>query len=194
LYGVRLRPAAGPAGDAFELNQLKINRKTKKKNMVFIDSSTDPTVPVFYNVVHAVGKQCPNVRDDVKTVQYLLLAFYDKAYSSSSVYTRPKDEMKFDGACSPVTLNWILKFQLDVNTRCPGRLAADNRVDRVRNKNFQGSITGLAYTLGIPNKFVQKINPEAYLPPLSVPLENSVGVAAPSRDVVRKASTAGGGN
>ena len=71
--------------------------------MGFIDSSDDPDLPVFYNVVHAVGVQCPNARDDVKLVQYLLTAFYDKALASSGVYSRPKGNMTVDGVCRPVT-------------------------------------------------------------------------------------------
>lgn len=153
--------------------------------MGFIDNSSDPDLPMFYNVVRAVGKQCPNVGDDVKLVQYLLIAFYDKAQASSPVYSRPKGHMTVDGICGPVTLNWILKFQLDVNTRHPGTLAADNRVDRVRNKNLIGSFTNTAYTLAVLNKFVKKINPSAFAyTPHAVPLQSAAGVPPPSPDVV----------
>ncbi len=154
--------------------------------MGFLDNSNDPGLPVFYNVVHAVGKQCPNVRNDVKLVQYLLIAFYDKALASSSVYTRPNGTMSVDGVCGPVTNNWILKFQLDVNKRHPGTVAADNRADRVRDKNLQGSITGTVYTLAVLNKFVRAINPAAFVMlPQFVPLENSANVPPPSYDVVQ---------
>ena len=154
--------------------------------MGFINTSDEAYLPVFYNVVHAVGKQCPNVRDDVKLVQYLLIAFYDKAISSSSIYTRPKGDMKVDGICGPVTLNWILKFQLDVNQRHPGTVVADNRMDRVRNRNLKGSFTGKAYSLAVLNRFVAKINPEAFAAvPYHVPLENASNVPGPSSDVVK---------
>lgn len=154
--------------------------------MGFLDTSNDATVPVFYNVVHAVGKQCPNFGDDVKLVQYLLIAFYDRAYSQSPVYSKPNGQMTVDGLCGPVTLNWILKFQRDVNTRYPGTVAADSRVDRVRNKNLIGSITNTIYTLAVLNKFVQKINPEAFVMlPQSVPLTNPANVPPPSADVVQ---------
>lgn len=153
--------------------------------MGFIDNSTDPDLPVFYNLVHAVGKQCPNKSNDVKLVQYLLIAFYDKALSSSNVYTKPKGNLTIDGVCGPVTLNWILKFQLDVNTRYPGTVAADNRVDRVRNKDFKGSFSGTIYTLAVLNKFTQKVNQQAYIAlPKSVPLENSGTVPPPSFDTI----------
>lgn len=155
--------------------------------MGFIDTSERPDyLPVFHNVVHAVGKHCPNMRDDVKLVQYLLIAFYDKAqYHASGVYTKPKGAMKVDGVCGPVTLNWILKFQLDVNTRYPVTVAADNRVDRVRNKNLEGSISGLLYTLAVLNRLVLRVNPEAYVMlPQLVPLENPANVPPPSMDEV----------
>jgi len=154
--------------------------------MGFIDTSNDQDLPVYYNLVHAVGKGCPNMRDDVKLVQYLLISFYDKALSASNVYTKPKGDMKVDGVCGPVTLNWILKFQLDVNTRYPGTVYADNCVDRVKNKNLTGSISGTIYTLAVLNKFTLKVNPDAYYAtPLVIPLENSMNQPLPSADVMR---------
>ena len=153
--------------------------------MGFIDNSNDPDLSVFYNVVHAVGKGCPNMRDDVKLVQYLLIAFYDKALSASSVYTKPKGDLSVTGNCDAVTLNWILKFQLDVNTRYPGTVLADDRVDRVRNKNLTGSISGTVYTLAVLNRFTLKVNPDAYLATtLVIPLENPMNVPSPSADTI----------
>lgn len=149
--------------------------------MGFLDTSNDPKLPVFYNVVHGVGKGCPNMRDDVKLVQYLLISFYDKALGTSTVYTKPKGDMKVDGVCGPVTLNWILKFQLDVNTRHPGTVAADNRVDRALNKNLTGSISGTVYTIAVLNRFTAKVNADAYYAtPLIIPLENPANVSLPS--------------
>lgn len=146
--------------------------------MGFIDTSNDPKLPVFYNVSHAVGKGCPNMRDDVKLVQYLLIKFYDKALASSNVYTKPKGDLKVDGDCGPITLNWILKFQLDVNKRHPGTVYADNRVDRALNKNLTGSISNTIYTIGVLNRFTLMVNPDAfYSTPLVIPLENSNGIA-----------------
>jgi hypothetical protein len=153
--------------------------------MGFVDRSTDPNLPVFYNVTNAVGRQCPNVSDDVKLVQYLLIAFYDKALASSNVYTRPSGSLTVDGACGPITLNWIMKFQLDVNKRHPGTVAADNRVDNARNKNLQGSISGTIYTIAVLNQFVKKINPAAFVMlPQSVPLANRSGMQTPAWGMV----------
>lgn len=152
--------------------------------MGFIDTSSDPKVPIFYNVVHAVGVYCPNHRDDVKLIQYLLIAFYDRALASSSIYTRPKGDLTVDGSCGPITNNWILKFQLDVNKRYPNTVAVDNRVDRVRNKNLVGSISGTVYTDAVLNRFVSAINPEAFiLLPSLVPLEDPNNVGPPTADM-----------
>lgn len=154
--------------------------------MGFVDTSEDPTVPVFFNVVHAVGANCPNHRDDVKLVQYLLKSFYAKAYTHNSVYTPPNGNMTVDGACGPITLNWILKFQLDVNKRYPGTVACDDRVDRARDHKTTGSISNTVYTILVLNKFTRMVNPEAYaVTPQLIALQNPDSVPTPGIDVVQ---------
>jgi hypothetical protein len=152
--------------------------------MGFIDTAPGTRLPVFYNVVHAVGKNCPNIRDDVKLVQYLLKILYEKMSAS-----KPNGEMKVDGFCGPVTMNWILQFQLDVSRDNPGIIAVDNRVDRIRNKNFVGSISKTQYTLGILNHNSKKLNPEGWAATyFLVPLQNPESVPPPSPDVIREES------
>lgn len=153
--------------------------------MGFIDTAPGTRLPVFYNVVHAVGKQCPNMPDDVKLVQYLLKILYQKL----PPYKKPNGEMKVDGICGPITMNWILKFQLDVSADNPGIIAVDNRVDRIRNKNFVGSINKTQYTLGILNHNAKKLNSEGWAATYySVPLQNPESVPPPSPDVIREES------
>lgn len=155
--------------------------------MGFVDSSSEGNMPVFFNVVHAVGKQCPNMKDDTKLIQYLLSAFYDRAISFSPVYTRPKGDMTVDGICGPITNNWILKFQLDVNLRYPNSTPTDNRIDRIRNKNMIGSISQMGYTLAILNRFTAMVNTDAYVTlPMHVELQHSSTVPPPSYDVIRE--------
>ncbi len=150
--------------------------------MGFIDTAPGTKTPVFYNVVHAVGKNCPNIRDDVKLVQYLLKILYEKLPAD-----KPNGEMSVDGFCGPITLNWILKFQLDVSATFPGDIAVDNRVDRIRNKNFVGSITKTKYTLAWLNANAKKYNPEGWAATYYiVPLQNPESVPPPSPDVVRE--------
>lgn len=149
--------------------------------MGFIDTSTSTDLPVFFNVVQAVGKNCPNQMDDVKLVQFLLMAFYDKLPSED----RPKGNIGVTGFCGGATMNWILKFQLDVSAQHPGLIAVDNRVDRVRNKNLIGSLTGTIYTIATLNTNVLAHNPPAFFAvPGLIPLTNPLGVPPPTPDVV----------
>lgn len=153
--------------------------------MGFIDTSTDKNLPVFYNVVHAVGKNCPNLRDDVKLVQYLLKSIYDK-YPPQY---RPNGTMTVDGVCGAITLNWILKFQLDANESKPGKVNMDGRVDRARSKTLYGSIGNTAYTIGLLNINSADLNSEAWLAlPGLIPLENIANVPPPSPDIVGQMS------
>lgn len=150
--------------------------------MGFMETSDWNKCPVFYNVVHAVGKECPNLRDDVKLVQYLLMAYYDV----QSPAQRPKGEIAVTGFCGGATMMWIRKFQEDVYRQYPGEVLRDNRIDRIRDKQLQGSISRTYYTLAFLNAYVSQQNAEAFAKlPSVIPLENSLTVAPPSADVVK---------
>ena len=135
---------------------------------------------VFYNVVHAVGENCPNLREDVMLVQYLLYSVYQPL---PQIY-KPKGEMTIDGICGGITKNWILKFQLDVRSG-GNSIQCDKRVDRIRDKNgMVGSLSGKYYTLAYLNLYVAETNPEAYARmPQVVPLENPLNIPPPSSDI-----------
>ena len=93
--------------------------------------------------------------------------------------------MTVDGICGPITNNWILKFQLDVNQRYPNTTPTDNRVDRIRNKNMIGSISQMGYTQAILNRFMARVNPDAYVAlPKYVLLQNPENVPPPSYDMI----------
>lgn len=136
--------------------------------MPFVDTTEHPDIPVFMNVTFAVGKNAPNVRDDVAWVQFLLEKFYTKktviidTRGGTATFTRPKGNLTRDGIFGPITANWILKFQLDINS-LRRVLLADGRVDRARiqrGKGMQsvtGSISHLAYTIVMLN-FLYKLN------------------------------------
>ncbi len=148
--------------------------------MGFVDTAPGTTLPVFYNVVHAVGNVCPNQKDDVMLVQYLLISLYEKLPSA----VRPKGNIGVTGFCGGATHNWILKFQLDVSSQRPGEIAVDRRVDRVRNNTLIGSLTKTTYTLAILNANVIHHNKEAFLAtPRMVPLQNPLNVPPPSPDI-----------
>ena len=137
--------------------------------------------PVFYNVAHAVGENCPNRREDVMLVQYLLFWAYHP-YPKSF---HPKGEMKIDGACGGITKNWILKFQLD-GMYSNASIRADKRVDRIRNKDGMfGRQSNTIYTLAYLNWFVAHDEPEAFAKLfMTVPLENIGSIPPPSNDIV----------
>jgi len=148
--------------------------------MGFIDTSE--TLPVFYNIVQAVGKNCPNKRDDVMLVQYLLDWRYKNVQPKAAT---PKGVMKVDGICGGITLNWIQKFQLDIMLSGYS-IQADGRVDRIRNKqSFNGSLSNKIYTLGWLNWIVAYQEPKAFANlPQFVPLQNAGSVPPPTSDVV----------
>jgi hypothetical protein len=153
--------------------------------MGFPDTAPGQKMFYFYNVVHAVGKGCPNVRDDVKLVQYLLKSFYDKAVGKG--ISKPAGELEVTGDCESVTMHWILQFQFDMNKAYPGKIAIDNRVDRIRQKDFVGSISKTIYTLGCLNANCITFNPEAFfLIPALIPLENPMNVPPPSWDTINE--------
>lgn len=129
-----------------------------------------------------VWASCPNHPDDVKLVQYLLKAFYDVQPPP----VRPQGEMKIDGLCGAVTNRWIWQFQRDCN-RASGEpvLLADNRVDKVLNRNLVGGISRKMYTLALLNINVKHYSPEVWAKtPLFVPLHNPHGVQISYKGIV----------
>jgi hypothetical protein len=150
--------------------------------MGFIDTSVFEGLPVFYNVTHAVGNNCPNLRDDVKLVQYLLMAYYDVQPHEK----RPRGEIAVTGFCGFATMSWIRQFQADMNQIQQGLVAQDNRVDRIRNGDLKGSISRMLYTLAALNRVVIRDNLDAFANlPSVVPLEDILNVPPPAADEVR---------
>ncbi len=111
----------------------------------------------FYNVVHAVGHQCPNMRDDVKLVQYLLKAFYENAPDTS----KPNGIMAVDGLCGPTNRGGINRFEMDMTG--PGQVAFDGRIDRVRDQSMTSSVSQTYYALVLLNRWTIKFNPGAWI-------------------------------
>lgn len=154
--------------------------------MGFIDTLNHAALPVFYNVVHAVGKNCPNLHDDVMLVQHLLKKFYDQADGKDG-WKKPPGEMKVTGTCGQTTLNWIIHFQRDVYKKHPGKIALDNRVDRVRGNAWGSMPHGIVYTLPWLNHLVAIHDPIAFIAvPMEVPMTNPSNVPPPSIDIVRQ--------
>ncbi len=149
--------------------------------MGFIDTS--PAIPVLYNVINAVGLNCPNKRDDVKMVQYLLKHFYANVEPKAA---KPQGEMKVDGICGGITITWIQRFQFDLMILYHS-IYADWRVDRIRNTDsLEGSISKTNYTLAWLDWYVADLAPLEYsLLPMHVPVANPHNVPPPSIDIVK---------
>lgn len=96
--------------------------------MPFDQALESTTLPHIWNVSRAVGKNSPNDRLDVLLVQYLLMKVYEDVQHDGRI--RPKGNLTLDGVCGPITKNWILKFQLDINQDVPGLVSTDGRIDR----------------------------------------------------------------
>lgn len=151
--------------------------------MPFIDTCNSDVTPEFYNVVHAVGKNCPNRHDDVKLVQMLLQMFY-----TGSGFTVPKGQMMADGICGPITKNWILKFQLDMRARAV-LLTADQRIDRVRNHQSMGQISGTRYGLVALNEVAATADPSRWSSlSFVIPMTDANQVPPPANDFVPEGS------
>lgn len=143
--------------------------------------------PFIFNVVRAVGRNCPNLSEDVKMVHYFLIRFYD----NSPGRPKPKGEIDFNsGAYSAATENWITKFQIDTNfdIRLTPPVALDKRIDRIINKDnsFEGSLTKTVYSLAALNFFLQRAAPASFL---ALPVFVNVitgSIPPPSGDVVKK--------
>jgi hypothetical protein len=119
----------------------------------------------FFNVDQAVGSSASNRRDDVLLVQYLLLKIYNHPSTRSS---RPKGEMKTDGAFGPISRNWILKFQLDVGAAMgPGNIVFDARVDPA--KGLESTISKTPYTVLHLSRAFERRYPEFYEQPARDP-------------------------
>lgn len=150
--------------------------------MGFIDTAPGQQLSTFYNLVHAVGDNCPNVPNDVKLVQYLLKSLFVKIPNHES-----SQDIQVDGVCNSVTRNWILKFQIEASYSHPGKILIDNRIDRIREKNFVGSLSQTTYSLFVLNASVLKYNPEAFIAlPNLISLENVANVPPPSWDIVNQ--------
>lgn len=148
--------------------------------MGFVDKSNAEWMPVFYNVVHAVGLDCPNFGDDVKLVQYLLKSVYEKQPNY-----KPKGTMAVDGFCGPVTRNWIQKFQLDCNENGNTAVIVDDRMDRVKSRSLINLYGNKFYSLAVLNYNAMCLNPAAWAnTPNVVPMTNSQQVPLPGNDYV----------
>ncbi|MDQ6785462.1 MAG: peptidoglycan-binding protein [Acidobacteriota bacterium] len=160
--------------------------------MGFVDTTPNPQLPWFYNLVHAVGKDCPNQSNDVKLVQYMLKRLYDIGITQTGiarVWQRPKGNLTVDGWCGDATRNWILKFQLDVR-QSGYSVLADRRVDRARGHS-NGSISNTTYTIIWLNYLLMYNDTDDYANIWQkIPVILDGNVPPPSADVINQQQSA----
>lgn len=142
--------------------------------MGYVDSS--PQLAYFYNVTNAVGEQCPNMKDDVMMVQYML----HHLYKGAPVNMKPAGELTVDGICGPVTKQWIRTYQNQLY-QSGFSISPDGRVDRIIDKvTFKGSISQTTYTLYYLNRNLADKDSQAYADlPNHVPVSNAQRVPPP---------------
>ena len=141
--------------------------------MGFIDTSQNPVLPVFYNVNLSVGDNCPNTRDDVKLVQYMLKNYYETA--PPHVVRPAGRQIEVNGVYDSQTNYAIVWYQHQTATLGGDEaIVVDGRIDRMLNKTtFRGSLSRKHYTLFWLNQNLKHLNPMAFAAlPSQVPLQN----------------------
>ena len=132
--------------------------------MAFVDTLDRDDLKKFYNVDFTVGENAPNRQDDVMLVQYILRRLYQNPTFSTGdntlSTTAPKGDMKVDGVCGPVTLNWIFKYQLDMR-QLGDPVFADKRVDRAANHDAFSKLNRL-YSIVLMNAQYRNRHREEY--------------------------------
>ena len=128
------------------------------------------TAERIYDVEKAVGLNSPNQNGDVKLVQHMLICIYASGFA-----TPPSKPLVMDGWIGPITVEWIKRFQQDVNAK--GHLFArtakwkdpsikkcevDGRVDAILNVSQVGQVSGKPYTISWMNAILRKLNPAAH--------------------------------
>lgn len=107
----------------------------------------DSSMKLCYTVEQAVGTGCPNRRDDVLLVQFLLKIISEGPEKTK--YTPPgKGPLKCDGLWGPTSqayLNRYIVANTNANPNAP--LTKDGRVDPVVGGKFTGAISGNLYTI-----------------------------------------------
>jgi hypothetical protein len=121
-------------------------------------------IPYFYNVDSAVGPGCPNLRDDVLLVQYLLVTINDNPNAFSPPFPplplKPGETFRADGIVGPITLRAIQHFQEVGRTR-GNNIATDGRVDKATGSGA-GATSHTQFTIIFLNNGYRIIRPGMY--------------------------------
>jgi hypothetical protein len=112
--------------------------------------SNHSRLKLSYTVDAAVGPGCPNRRDDVLLVQFLLrVAMEDIPGRPGSGYRPPgQAPIAIDGLYGPMTLAYIQYFEEEGNRRNPtNQVTTDHRIDPVVGGQPGGSLSQRLYKI-----------------------------------------------
>jgi hypothetical protein len=123
---------------------LDANYYTPEVPMAHVKLLAQPAlVRVFYNIDAAVGKGCPNRREDVYLVQFMMNIIWDKKDpQTGEVVGAAVARPNVDGVCGSQTINAIRRLQ-----EYYGATWVDGRVDSVPPDQRYGPIHHKAYTM-----------------------------------------------
>jgi peptidoglycan hydrolase-like protein with peptidoglycan-binding domain len=112
-------------------------------NVKLMSNPTPGAIRVFYNVDAAVGQFCPNRRNDVYLVQFLINAIWDRKDAGGLlVGVAGKPAPRVDGICGTETVAAIRQFQ-----GYYGASFVDGRVDPVPPGQDFGPLHHQIYTM-----------------------------------------------
>jgi hypothetical protein len=121
-------------------------------------------VPYFYNVDSPVGPGCPNQRNDVLLVQYLLVTINDNPNAFSPPFPplplSPGESLKVDGVVGPITCRAIKHFQ-EVGKARGNNIATDGRVDKATGSGA-GATLHTQFTIIFLNNGYRILRPGIY--------------------------------
>jgi hypothetical protein len=101
-----------------------------------------------YTVDQAVGQGCPNRRDDVLLVQFLLRVAREDAPDSPGYRPPGQPPIAIDGHFGPGTLAHLRFFEEEGNRRNPENpTVPDGRIDPVASGTPVGSLSGKLYKI-----------------------------------------------
>jgi hypothetical protein len=111
-------------------------------SMARVMLTRDPELPYFYNVDRAVGPGCPNARDDVLLVQYLMKIVFDNLPNEKP----PGAPLQVDGVAGEITFRYIKRVQEMAKQKGVATQTVDGRVDKAVGSGV-GARTGSTYTI-----------------------------------------------
>jgi len=132
---------------------------------LFLFSKPGGCLKVFYGIDQEVGLGCPNKRDDVALVQFLLRAVLE---DDKELEVPAGPPLAIDGVCGPRTIEYIKSFQSQQTAQAKahgGRgLVEDGRVSPALQRDGFGSISRREYTivaLNVRYGFVESADKQA---------------------------------